>query len=122
LLQVDAYVMNVSIIGVFLITTGLVGMGLGMGAIYPRFDYENISEIPTGTGGILFMISSLLYVGLVLVLVARPMYVHFKEKFLFQLVGGVEVPFFYAAIVLLSVLVTVLPMVRGVRSLRSMDF
>ncbi len=122
LLKVDAYVMTVSIIGVFLITTGLVGMGLGMGAIYPRFDYENISEIPTGTGGILFMISSLLYVGLVLMLGARPMYVHFKEKFMFQLVGGIEVPFFYGAIVVLTILVTVLPLVRGIRALRTMDF
>ena len=51
-----------------------------MGAMYPMFEYENISEIPTGTGGILFMISSLLYVGLVLIFLARPMVVHFNAK------------------------------------------
>jgi len=121
ILQVDAYVMKISIIGVMLITTGLVGMGVGMGAMYPRFDYENISEISTGTGGILFMISSLMYVMLVLVLGAWPMHVHFKEKFLFQFIGGVEVPVFYGLIVLLTMAVTLLPLNRGVRALRQMD-
>ncbi|MGP0564644.1 MULTISPECIES: putative ABC transporter permease subunit [unclassified Nitrospina] len=121
LLQVDAYVMKMSIIGVMLITTGLVGMGVGMGAMYPRFDHENMSEISTGTGGILFMISSLAYVMLVLVLSARPMYVHFNEKFLFKFVGGIEVPVFYGMIVVLTVLVTWIPMKRGIRALRTMD-
>jgi ABC-2 type transport system permease protein len=121
ILQVDAYVMKISIIGVMLITTGLVGMGVGMGAMYPRFDYENISEISTGTGGILFMITSLMYVLLVLVLGAWPMHVHFKEKFLFQFIGGVEVTVFYGLIVLLTTLVTLVPLSRGVRALRQMD-
>lgn len=121
LLQVDAYVMKMSVIGVLLITTGLVGMGLGMGAMYPRFDHENMSEISTGTGGILFMISSLAYVMLVLVLSARPMYVHFNEKFLFKFVGGIEVPVFYGLIVVLTALVTVVPMRCGIRALRTMD-
>lgn len=121
ILQVDAYVMKISMAGVMLITTGLVGLGVGMGAMYPRFDYENISEISTGTGGILFMITSLMYVLLVLVLGARPMYVHFNEKFLFKFIGGVEVPVFYGLIVLLTALVTFVPMSRGVRALRQMD-
>lgn len=121
LLEVDAYVMKMSVIGVMLITTGLVGMGLGMGAMYPRFDHENMSEISTGTGGILFMISSLMYVLLFLVLSARPMYVHFNEKFLFKFVGGVEVPVFYGMIVVLTAVVTWVPMARGIRSLRQMD-
>lgn len=122
LLQVDPYVMKVSIVGVFLITTGLVGMGVGMGAMYPMFEYENISEIATGTGGILFMITSLLYVGLVLVLSARPMVVHFNEKFLANFIGGVEVPVFYGLIILLTVLVTLEPLRRGIRSLNERDF
>jgi len=122
LLQVDPYVMKVSIVGVFLITTGLVGMGVGMGAMYPMFEYENISEIPTGTGGILFMISSLLYVGLVLILSARPMVVHFNARFLANFIGGVEVPVFYGLIILLTALVTLEPMRRGVRSLKERDF
>ncbi len=121
LLQVDAYVMRVSIIGVVFITIGVVGMAVGMGAMYPKFDYENISEISSGTGGILFIISCLIYVGVVLVLGARPMYVHFKQMY----VGGVsgwEPIGFYALIIALSFYVAIAPMRRGIRALKLRDF
>ena len=121
LLQVDAYVMQVSIVGIFFITIGVVGMAVGMGAMYPKFKYENISEISSGTGGILFIITSLIYVGLVLVLGARPMYVHFTQRFL----GGaenLEVMSFYTLVIILSCYVAIEPMRRGIRSLKERDF
>jgi len=121
LLQVDAYVMNASIIGVFLITLGLVGLGLGLGAIYPAFNHENISEIPAGTGGILFMTLSLGFIGLVMMLGGRPMYVHFNQKFLFKSLGGIDVPICYSLIVVLSLIVAFLPIQRGILALKKMD-
>lgn len=121
LLQVDVYVMNISFIGVFLITLGLVGMGIGLGAVYPSFNHDNISEIPTGTGGILFMTMSLGFVGLILMLVGRPMYVHFNEKFLLKPLGGIDVPICYALILILSLTAATLPIQRGIRSLNKMD-
>ena len=122
LLEVDPYVMKVSVIGVFLITVGVVGMAIGMGAMYPKFDYENISEITGGTGGILFMICSLIYIGLVLVLGARPMYLHFKQMYFLEGIGGWEVMTFYSLIILLSLYVAIEPMRRGIHTLRTMDF
>jgi ABC-2 type transport system permease protein len=121
LLQVDIYVMTVSFIGVFLITLGLVGMGIGLGAVYPSFNHDNISEIPAGTGGILFMTMSLGFVGLVLMLVGRPMYVHFNEKFLYKSLGGIDVPICYALIFILSLSAAYLPIQRGISSLKKMD-
>ncbi|MDH3257334.1 MAG: hypothetical protein OEM27_06935 [Nitrospinota bacterium] len=121
LLQVDAYVMRVSVIGILFITIGVVGMAVGMGAMYPKFNYENISEISGGTGGILFIISSMIYVGLVLILGARPMYVHFKQLF----VGGVDdfgSTGFYILIIALSFYVAIEPMRRGIRGLKTRDF
>jgi len=35
---------------------GLVGLGIGLGARYPRFDADNAAKIATGLGGVLFMI------------------------------------------------------------------
>ncbi|MDH5762632.1 MAG: hypothetical protein OEZ51_06610 [Nitrospinota bacterium] len=122
LLQVDAYVMQASIVGVLFITVGVVGMAVGMGAMYPKFDYENISEISSGTGGILFIISSLIYVGLVLVLAAQPMYYHFREVFLAEGMNDLEVMGFYALIIILSLYVAFEPMRRGIQALKSRDF
>ncbi|GJL80193.1 MAG: hypothetical protein NPINA01_31820 [Nitrospinaceae bacterium] len=121
LLQVDAYVMNISIIGIFLVTVGLVGLGIGLGAMYPSFNHENASEIPAGTGGILFMTISLGYIGLVLMLVGRPMYVHFNEKFLLKSLGGIDVPICYALIIIISLTAAYLPIQRGINSLQKMD-
>lgn len=121
LLAVDAYVMNVSIIGVFLITLGLTGLGLGLGTLYPRFDHENISEISSGTGGILFMILALSYIGLILMLGARLVYVHFNERFLFKSIGGIDVPICYTLILILTLIVTFFPLRLGIRSLNQRD-
>ncbi len=121
LLQVDAYVMNISIIGVFLITLALVGLGLGLGATYPMFAHENVSEIPTGTGGILFMVISLGYVGVVMMLAGRPLYVHFNQRYLLRAIGGIDVPICYALILILTLVVTFLPIRHGVRALTRMD-
>lgn len=121
ILEVDHYVMGVSIIGVFLITVGLVGLGLGLGAKYPVLDYENISDIATGTGGVLFMILSLSFVGLVLIIGARPMYLHFNQRFLLKGIAEVDVMICYGLIFILTILVTVIPLRQGLRSLRQMD-
>jgi len=122
LLQVDPYVMRVSIVGILFITLGVVGMAVGMGAMYPKFDYENVSEISSGTGGILFIISSLIYVGLVVVLGARPMYIHFKHVFAAGGVANFEVMVFYALVIALSLYVAIEPMRRGIRTLKTRDF
>lgn len=121
LLQADDYVMNASIVGTFLIALGLVGLGTGMGAMYPQFDFENVAEISSSSGGILFMILSMSFVGVVVMLGAWPMYVHFNEKFLFKPGGGIDVPVCYALIVVLSLAVAILPLRMGVRALRRMD-
>jgi ABC-2 type transport system permease protein len=122
LLQVDAYVMQVSIIGVLFITVGIVGMAVGMGAMYPKFDYENVSEISSGTGSILFIISSLIYTGLVLVLGARPMYLHFKQRFLLEGYLNWEASVFYILVIALSIFVAIEPMRRGIHALKIRDF
>jgi len=121
LLEVDAYVMRVSIIGVFLLTLGLTSLGLGLGTLYPKFDHENIAEISSSAGGVLFMILALSYIGLVLMLGARPLYVHFNEKFLFKSLGGLEVPVCYTLIFILTWAIAHIPLRLGIRSLNARD-
>jgi ABC-2 type transport system permease protein len=121
ILDVDYYVMTVSISAAFLISLGLTGLGLGMGAIFPKFHHENVSEITAGTGGFLFMIFGLSFVGAIVVLEARPLYVHFNQKFLLRSVGGLDVPVCYGLAVLLSILTTWIPLRKGIKILEKMD-
>ncbi|MEO1269762.1 MAG: hypothetical protein AAFX99_16875 [Myxococcota bacterium] len=59
------------------LTLGLSGLGIGLGAIYPRFHLDNAAKIATGFGGMLYMILALMLVLLTAFLVAAPAWVGF---------------------------------------------
>ncbi len=73
---------------ILLMTCALTGLGVGLGAMYPRFGYDNIAQTAASPGGILCMVLRLDFIGVILTLAARPLYVHLYRKFLFQTVGG----------------------------------
>jgi len=67
------------------------------------------------------MVLSLGFIGVMLLLAARPLYVHLARKFLHQPVGGVEVYLCYGAMVGLCLLTTLLPLQRGCRALERLE-
>jgi len=73
-LQVSPFMVALSMATMALFCLGIVSLGLGFGASYPKFDYENISRVALGLGGALFMVVSSLFVGGVTILEAGPMY------------------------------------------------
>ncbi|MCL6527670.1 MAG: hypothetical protein K6T57_12415 [Thermaceae bacterium] len=50
------------------------GLGVGLGAAYPKFDAPNPAEVPIGMGGFLYMGLSLLHSAGLVLLAARPVY------------------------------------------------
>ena len=66
---------------------GLAGLGLGISAIFPKFHHENVSEITAETGSFLFMNFGLVFVVAIVILEARPLYVHFNQKFFITFCG-----------------------------------
>jgi ABC-2 type transport system permease protein len=58
----------------------LTGLSLGMGAVYPKFDFENDAQIAASPGGIASMILSLGYIGLIVVFLAAPVYRFFAYR------------------------------------------
>jgi ABC-2 type transport system permease protein len=122
LLKADIYLMLFAVVVILLITCALTGLGVGLGAMYARFEYDNIAQTAASTGGILYMVFSLGFIGVMLLLAARPLYVHLYRKFLYQQVGGVEVYLCYGAIVGLCLLTTLLPLRLGCRALERFEF
>ena len=127
LLGVDGYMMMLSAVTIFLMTIGLTGLGVGMGAIYPKFINENPAQIAMSVGGILYMIFSLLYIGVTIILEAWPVYVYFSQQ-LFphhahaiggQGIGGLYLA--YALVLGLSAAVTVIPLYLGVKRLQAYE-
>ncbi|MGZ9143819.1 MAG: putative ABC transporter permease subunit, partial [Candidatus Binatia bacterium] len=74
LLKVPAWMMALSLITMFLMTFGITAIGVGVGALYPNFNYENAAEIPTSFGGAVCMIFSIGFIGIAVMIVAWPIY------------------------------------------------
>jgi len=121
LLKADAYLMLFAAVMILLMTCALTGLGVGLGAMYPRFEYDSVAQTAASTGGILYMVLSLGFIGVMLILAARPLYVYLYRKFLLQPVGGVEVYLCYGAIVGLCLLTTLLPLRLGCRALERLE-
>ena len=74
LLHVPSWMMMLSLITVCLMTFGIAAIGVGLGALYPSFDYENAAEIPTSFGGAVSMITSIAFIAAAVAIEAWPIY------------------------------------------------
>lgn len=74
LLKVTTFMMVLSSITIFFLVFGIVALGIGLGAVYPNFNHENIAQVATGFGALIYMISSSVFIALVIILEAGPVY------------------------------------------------
>ena len=74
LLQVTTFMFAVSVLTITLMTLAIAGLAIGFGTLFPQFETENAAQIPTSFGGLVFMMSSILLIGAVVILEARPVY------------------------------------------------
>jgi ABC-2 type transport system permease protein len=77
LLEVTPFMMVLSSATMFFMVFGIVALGIGFGALYPDFRAQNIAQVSTGFGGVLYMIVSSLFIAVVIVLEAGPVYILF---------------------------------------------
>jgi hypothetical protein len=55
-------------------TFGITAICAGVDAIYPKFAYDHMAEIPTSLGGAICMIFSLGFIGLIVMIEAWSIY------------------------------------------------
>jgi ABC-2 type transport system permease protein len=63
---------------VVLLSMSVCGLGTGMGALWPKFKYDNIASVSMSLGGMAFMVAAMCVVGLTIALVAWPYYLYLK--------------------------------------------
>lgn len=80
ILRIEGLMLIVSLTTILLITLAIGGLGVGLGAVYPRFEYNNIASISMGFGGILFMILALFSVTFTVLFEAWPLYLYLSNK------------------------------------------
>ena len=112
ILRADATIWAFTIVASALTAATLVCLGVGMGALDPDFNAENPLQVGLSLGGFAYMALSLLYVGAVMMLMARPVVRYFFRRF-FGMSDGLSwlataVPAFLVIIGSLAVSITAL--------------
>lgn len=123
-LRVDSFMMILSTVTVFLMTFGLTSLSIGFGAIYPRFRFENAAQIPTGFGGLMYMIVSVIFVGLIVILEAWPVQIILMSRFTgkaFTYIQTAQIIFSFLGVLIISGAVLVIPMKVGLKKLAALE-
>jgi ABC-2 type transport system permease protein len=108
---------------IFCMSFALVGLAAGLGAQYPRFQAENVTQVAGSYGGIAYMILAVLFILVETALLAWPASLYMWHRF-----HGLPLPnarivmmvLSLAAALGLSVLTFWLPMRRGIRALEDL--
>lgn len=72
MLGVTPFVQAVSLSAIIALVFPLTALALAFGTFSPRFDTENAAQIPTSFGGLLFMMSGIVLIGVVAYFTGRP--------------------------------------------------
>jgi ABC-2 type transport system permease protein len=113
-----------SSVTIFFATFGIVGMGVGMGAAFPKFKHDNVTQIAGSSGGLLYMIACASFLAAILLIEAIPAYLYLRAEYrsaalgrgAYALIGGALL-----LVVALNVLAVWLPMRWGERSLEALE-
>ncbi len=124
LLKVTPFMMNLGIMTVFMMTFGITSLGVGLGAVFPKFKHENVAQIPTGFGGIVYMLMTMLFIGMVIVLEAWPVYRIFTAQTFgghISLPGWVIITTSFIMVAVVNILALILPMKIGLNRLNQRE-
>lgn len=124
LLDVTPFMMILSSVTIGFMAFGIVALGIGFGAIYPKFNHENIGQVSTGFGGFLYMIISALFIGLIVILEAGPVYMLFMSQVRGSVISPIEWLFIvlsFSAVVVIIGVAIFRPMKVGLKALREYE-
>jgi len=124
LLKVTPFMMALSSVTIFLLVFGIVALGIGLGAVYPNFHHENIAQVATGFGALIYMISSSVFIALVIMLEAGPVYAILSAHF-----KGVSITYFqwvwvvcsFIGVIFVNIFAVKRPMAAGLKALNSYE-
>jgi ABC-2 type transport system permease protein len=123
-LEVTGFMMFLSSVTMFFMVLGIVALGIGFGAMFPNFKHQNIAQVSTGFGGLLYMIVSSLFIAVVIVLEAGPVYILFMSA-----VRGNVIPTYqwlfivasFSAVFVINALTILKPMKIGLKALEEYE-
>ena len=113
--------MGVSIFTITMMTFAIAGLALGFGALFPKFNTENAAQIPTSFGGLILMMASVVLIGLVIILEARPVYQYLGARLMKIDPDPMEMWFGFGAATLVCLAATFIPIRSAVLRMRELE-
>jgi len=113
-INVTGLLMYVSVGTTLLLCTSVSGLGTGLGAIYPKFRYENIASVSMSLGGMAFMI---LAFSVVLTTLSLEAWIFFLCQAELDLSGKIQIAVSLLLIAAINAAAFFLPMKIGARRL-----
>jgi ABC-2 type transport system permease protein len=124
LLEVDPVVRVVGMGTIFGMTFAISGLGVGLGARYPKFQAENPAKVATSFGGVLYMVLALGMIAAVVALEAAPTYYYFMGRQKGMVMSLQDMGYILACLAGVAVVLSVSaiwPMRLGLRALEEME-
>jgi ABC-2 type transport system permease protein len=122
-LKASPFVLVLTTVTMVGVTFALTALALGFGALYPNYETENVAEIPTSFGGLLFMMSAVTYLAGVVIMEAWPVYLFLASRFRPDAPGTGVLPLVLggAGVLTLTAAAVFLPLRAGVRRVRTLE-
>ena len=122
-LEASTFILVLTTVTMVGVTCALTALALGFGALYPNYETENVAEIPTSFGGLLFMMAAVTYLAGVVVLEAWPVYTFLSSRLRDgeAAVGPVPLILGILGALLLTVAAVALPLWAGIRRVRKVE-
>jgi ABC-2 type transport system permease protein len=124
ILEVTPFIFILSTATMVMATFALTALALGFGALFPSYESDNVAEIPTSFGGLLYMMAAVSYLAGVVVLEAWPVYTFLSANLRGESPSNllvVPLVMGLAGAAVLTGVAIVLPLRAGVRRVEELD-
>jgi ABC-2 type transport system permease protein len=123
-LEASPFILILTTLTMIGVTFALTALALGFGALYPNYETENVAEIPTSFGGLLFMMTAVTYLAGVIILEAWPVYLFLSSRMQGgeAEVGTISLVLGVSGAAVLTLVAIFAPLRAGIAKVRSVDF
>ena len=124
LLHASAFMMVVAVGTIVFYTLATAALALSFGALYPQFATENAAQIPTGFGGLVYMMSSLSLLAAIIMIEAGPVMAYLRTDRYGETIVGTIPQLFAAGFMIVAgcLAATILPLRLALRRIEMMEW
>ena len=123
MLRASPLILGITTVSMVGVTFAMTALALGLGALFPNFETDNMAEIPTSFGGLIFMMSAVSYLAVVVILLAWPVNKLSQARFSGQSGEAELAPLVLGAAgaLLITLACVVVPLRAGIRRVRTLQ-